>query len=517
MSEQKLSAADRDATAAAGVPARSSRRAVLLAFAFLSVYFSGFVPPGDNPNELSRIEAVFSRVESGTFAIDGAIRQLGDHMDKSVSGGRTYSNKAPGLIFAMIPPYRALRVLLPRPRHGTDVIFLLVRLSTVTLASLLALARLSRRLAERRRNETVVPVVLLAVAMGTPFLFYARSLFSHAWTAALLFLAWDALKTGESHGEGAGAWPWLAGFLASWAAISEYTAAPIALLLAIRAAAGRRRSLVAFAAGALLPLALLGAYDAACFGSPWTLSSAREWSPEYAALARRGLFGMSLPRPLVPLRVLLDPSRGLLLFSPFWIAFVPGARAWWRSREERLDAAFVIASAAVLLAAVMCYPHWEGGWSLGVRYLVPVFLIAALALPRALDTPRSQALFAAAAAFSVCNHFLLSSAYPHVPPTMWWPAANLSAWMIRRGFAAPNLGTALGLSSPPSLFAPLAAAVAAIVAAVRSLRETSPRASRAAAVGAAAFAATLFLHPGIPRWEAEWRGKLTSFLLSVRR
>ena len=33
-----------------------------------------------------------------------------------------------------------------------------------------------------------------AVAFGTPFLFYARSFFAHAWTASLLFLAWDLLR-----------------------------------------------------------------------------------------------------------------------------------------------------------------------------------------------------------------------------------------------------------------------------------------------------------------------------------
>src|SRR5215470_9176849 len=173
----------------APAPRESERRAGLAAaagFFLLSVYFTGLFPPFGNPNELSRQEAVYAFVELGTFSIDKAIPVLGNHEDKSVWQGHFYSNKGPGLAFVAIPIYRALRVFLPAPTSSSDAIFVLVRILTVSLLFSIALARLSLRLPPARGAAMVV----FSVAFGTPLLFYGRSFFGHAWTAALLFLAW---------------------------------------------------------------------------------------------------------------------------------------------------------------------------------------------------------------------------------------------------------------------------------------------------------------------------------------
>jgi hypothetical protein len=221
-------------------PRESERRAGLAAvagFAVLSVSFTGFFPPFGNPNEISRLETVYAFVEQGTFSIDGAIPVLGNHEDKAVSGGRFYSNKAPGLTFAAIPVYRALRIFFPAPKSPWDAVFVLVRVLTVSLLFALALARFVARLQPGKGAGLVV----FAVTFGTPLLFYGRSFFGHAWTAALLFLAWDLLRTSEERPPVSGTLllAGAAGLLAGWAAISEYTAAPIALLFCVLRAAAR--------------------------------------------------------------------------------------------------------------------------------------------------------------------------------------------------------------------------------------------------------------------------------------
>jgi len=498
-------------------PGRRARRAVVLAFALTAVFFSGVVLPRANPNELSRIEAVVSFVERGTFSIDAAMAELGDHEDKSFSGGRFYSNKAPGLILAMIPPYAALRLFFPPPSSGTAWIFVLVRLATVTLASLCALVLLGRRLADARDRAETAALVLFAVAFGTPFLFYARSLFSHAWSASFLFLSWDALRRGESAGtaRARGTWSFLSGLLAGWAAISEFTTVPVAVVLAARAVAGRRRALLSFGLGALGPLALLAAYNAACFGSPFALSSAREASPQYAALVASGLFGIGVPSPRSIGRVLFDPARGILLFSPFLLWGIAGIVLWWRSGQERADCLFVLAAIAALFFPMAGYGRWDGGFSLGVRYFVPAILIAALPLQRALASPWSRGLFLAAAAFSVANHVLISSAIPHVPRTVPWPAASLSTWMISSGWVAPNLGLAAGLSPAVSLAAPLAAVAVAAALCLPPLGRVRPRATLAAVGGLVLFLATLLRAPALSPADEEWRAKLTQYLVSL--
>jgi hypothetical protein len=96
-------------------------QAVVLVFAFTSIYFTGVILPRANPNELSRIEAAVAIVDEGTLSIDGAIARLGNHEDKASGDGRFHSNKAPGLTLALVPLYAALRLLFPPPtvaRHG---------------------------------------------------------------------------------------------------------------------------------------------------------------------------------------------------------------------------------------------------------------------------------------------------------------------------------------------------------------------------------------------------------------
>ena len=293
-------------------PRESERRAGLAAvagFAVLSVFFTGFFLPFGNPNETSRLE-VYAFVEQGTFSIDGAIPVPAITRTRRSPGAASIRTRL-GPDFAAIPVYRALRIFFPAPKSQWDAVFVLVRILTVSFCSL-ALARFVAPAARQGAG-------LMSSPAYPGRLLYGRSFFGHAWTAALLFLAWDLLRTSEERP--AASWALVAvaaGVLAGWAAISEYTAVPLALLFALRAAARgswKRFSLVA--AGAAVPLLLLLSYNATCFGSPWVLSSAREAHPGFATLAGKGLFGFGLPAPRVAWDYLFHPARGLLLFSPF--------------------------------------------------------------------------------------------------------------------------------------------------------------------------------------------------------
>jgi len=361
-------------------PRDSVRRALLwivTGFGVLAVYFTGVFPPFANPNELSRLQAVVAMAELGTFSIDVPVRTLGNHEDKAESGGRYYSNKAPGLAFAALPVYRALRLLLPAPRAGTgDAIFYWMRLLTVSLVCVIAVARFGSRLAARREEKSVAPIVTLAAVFGTPFLFYARSFFGHAWTAALLFLAWDVLRRGEENERRRGTALFFAaaGLLSGWAVISEYTVGPIALFLGFRAFRGRSgKKILSFGGGAAIPAALLLFYQAVCFGSPWLPSYAKESYPAYAELASRKFFGFEVPSPEVAWNYLLHPARGVLLFSPFLLWSFVGFVRWWRSREDRADCFFALAAT---VSPVAIYGVGLGGFV--VRLGVIVLIIALL-------------------------------------------------------------------------------------------------------------------------------------------
>ncbi|HEX4440209.1 MAG TPA: hypothetical protein VH854_09070 [Thermoanaerobaculia bacterium] len=500
-------------------PAEAGRRAsaaVILAFAVVSLWFTGAFPPWANPNEVSRFETVVAMAEFKTLSIDRAVALLGDHEDKAESNGRFYSNKAPGLAFAAYPVYRLLRLALPPPWEGSPVATLyLLRLLAVTAVCVVALRRFARRLEEGASHPSAPALVTAAVAFGTPFLFYGRSFFAHAFSAALLFLAWDRLrKTATVDGAPIGAA--LAGLVAGWAAISEYTVAPLVGLLALRAAMGPGRRklavLAAFVAGAAIPFALLLWYDAACFGSPWILSSAREADPAYATLASRGLFGIGAPDARVALDYLAHPARGALLYSPFLLWFFGGVVAWWRSGRDRADCLLAAAAVAVGFLAMTGYPNWHGGWSLGDRYLVPLVFFAAAPIGRALATPLSRGLFVLCAVFAIAMHFLLTASFPHFPLEAEWPASAASLWFLARGWAAQSVGTVFGLSPVASLAIPFAATLLAAVPAIRAARPTVPAASVSALAGAAAFLLVVALAPEPPYAGRLWRaGMLGAF------
>ncbi len=490
---------------------RSARRAtglVVLTFGFLAVYFTGLFPPFSNPNELSRLQTVVSMAEWKTFSIDQAVVALGVHEDKAASGGRFYSNKAPGLAFAAYPVYRALRLVLPAPTPASSGRLLyLLRLVTVSLVCALALRRFAARLELTGAHPAAAPLITLAVGLGTPFLFYARSFFAHAWTASLLFLAWDLLRRSEERpGRGALACAAGAGLLAGWAAISEYTVAPIALLLAARAVARPdRRRLAAFALAAAAPIGLLLLYNQACFGSPFTLSSAREADPAYAELARQGAFGLGAPSLEIAWRFLADPARGVLLFSPFLLWFFPGAVRWWRSGKDRADCAFAVGVVAVFFVLLTGYPNWHGGWSLGSRYLLPAIFFAGLPIARALDGALSRALFLAAAAFSIAAHFLLTATWVHLPPELAWPAATSAAWFLAHGWVAQNLATIFGAAGVVTLAPPALLTIVAVAAAARAARPTRPALPVALLIGLAPLVALLLRPPALSYSGRLWR------------
>ncbi len=459
---------------------------VLAAFAFVTVYVVNLFPRFRNPNEFSRYELVVSMAERGSVSIDAELKEFGDHEDKSVFGGHFYSNKAPGLSFAALPVYELLRPVLgpARPGHFAAMFFGL-RLLTVSAACLAALLLLARRLRRSCADPRMAPLILFAVAFGTPFLVYARSFFSHAWTASLLYIALELLDRERRAG-----WAALAGLLAGWAVLSEYPAALAAAVLGFLALRRGRARAGFFAAGAIPTAVLLGLYNRACFGGVFELSSRHEAFQAYTALARERLFGFQWPSAAIAVRYLFSASRGVLFQSPFFV-LLPAAAA---SPALRGRARLASLTAVALTFVAMCgYENWHGGWALGSRYLVPVLLLAAWPLAgvgEADGGAPAKLFFAVAAAYAAAYFFLSGSTFwclPHVPAL---GVRFYTGYWLSRGWAAPTLAGSSLPAQLPVLLATGAAAAAAFGAAIRD----RGRALLVAAGGVLAFA-LLFAGP----------------------
>ncbi len=138
-----------------------------------------------------------------------------------------------------------------------------------------------------------------------------------------------------------------------------------------------------FALGAT-PFALfIASYDTWFFGAPWR--TGQSVAGAIIAQAKTGSPSVFQTPPWVGLSgLLLSPSRGLLVFSPFLVASVYGAyRAFKEPGLVRLRALVLAALACMGLESM--HFDWWGGWSYGYRHIVDLVVVFAIALAPALE------------------------------------------------------------------------------------------------------------------------------------
>jgi hypothetical protein len=408
--------------------------APVLLYALLGVLVVPVFPHFLSPNEVSRWAFAASLVERRTPEISGVLPLLGPSFeDVSEKDGRVFSNKAPGAALVALPGYLAARPFAGPPSAASlRPSLTCMRLVAATLPALLlalVLQGAALRLGATPARARFAAAVLL---FGTPLFAYGLLLFSHALVAACLFGAWTAFFAA-----GAGARARrdaIGGALLGLAVLAEYPAAVPAAVLVLCAVLPEPRRAIAVAAGAAPAAVLLGAYDAVCFGSPFALSSAFERAAAFRGLAAAGVFGIGLPSPSILLRLLLDPSKGLLVFTPL-LLLLPWAFPAARGRTTRaggLALALVPLSLLVLYAG---YPNWHGGFTVGSRYLVAAlpFLVFPLAFRE------GGALEAGLAGASVLACVGTTLAFPFVPPGFALPWGSFAGDFYEKGLGAPNL------------------------------------------------------------------------------
>src|SRR5829696_8651130 len=353
-------------------------------------------PP--NTQDASRLALTNSILLRGEVDIDPYRHLTGD---RSYYRGHWYTDKAPGVSLAVLPPVAALR-LVDRAR-GADRHFpvwlrethlWLIRLwsgGIPFLALVFLVGRVAEGLAPRTGAATAV-----TFGLGTMLGSLAPTTFGHLPAALLLFGAFLVATRATS----ARAWA-AVGLLAGLAVLFEYPAALAALLLAAYAA--RRagvRALGAVAAGAVPPAIVLGAYDQLAFGAP----------------TPRGAWF-----------VLLD-GHGLLLVSPVVVAAVAGlVRLARRHHAEAVVAGAIVAAFAVY---TMGYFLPNGGTSPGPRFVAPALPFLALGLPPAFSrwrwpTAALAAVSLAVAAFDEITWAIANTLRLDVWPKTLWSRAGL--------------------------------------------------------------------------------------------
>jgi hypothetical protein len=397
--------------------------------------------------DVSRLGLTQSVALDGSLRID---RYAAQTRDRSRYGGHWYSDKAPGISFVALPTFEAMRglQLVDRNEEQRGIwhsrgLLMAARILTGGLAFLACVLLVGHAAEELRPRAGVVSAATFG--LGTMALPLAATTHGHLAAGGLALAAFLAARRRAAL---------LAGALAGAGVLFEYQAAVLAVVVAIFLAAGTRavRPLVLFALGAVVPLALLAAYDTVAFGAPQHLSY-RYFAGGFGR-QHEHFFGIGLADPHTIVTVLFG-HRGLLVFSPVLVLAAAGLVLLWR-RGLKGEAA--VCGGATALFVVLDAGNWDplGGLSPGPRYIAPALPFLALGLPEAYACwPR---LTGTVALVSVGGMLYQAGTYgPNFDfSTVWW-------W--------------LGLSRPLGFAVVLLPCCAAIALAAHALRANAMRVS----------------------------------------
>ena len=452
-----------------------------------------YFPGMRSANETPRVALVKAIADHGRFWIDDELRPDDNRGDTSPSGGHTYSNKAPGSSMLAVPPYWiAAHLGLGEPSWGEAL--WICRVTTGVIPTLLFLALLWRFLARWAPDESARRLVIVAYALGSMAMTYSILFIAHQLSAVCIGTAWIVSVWVIEDGMDA-RWMIAAGFAAGAAVLVDYQAAlagvPIAAYVIARGRSSR--AVVLAAAGAAPPIAILLAYHWACFGSP--LRTGYDANATYASLHAQGFLGLSRFRIEALYGSLFAPDNGLLVFSPWLLAAIPGLVLLWR-RGERRHAAVSGAVCIIYIAFVSCLAMWHGGWAMGPRYITAMLPFAlppvAAFATWASERPWARVVLCAGVIVAVVIYAASCAEYPHFPgepdsPGKWPnPLYEITFRLIREGRAAPTVLAPIGVHGVIALV-PYALVIGALVAwAVRAFAG-----ARRAAWGALALAAVV--------------------------
>jgi len=476
---------------------RGRRLDLMLVFAALFATYAYFYS-GTSPNPNSRYDLTRAIVEQNRLSIDS---YRSNTLDKSFFRGHYYSDKAPGASFFVVPVYAvafhtaSLATSFQDARRSypiQNVLFHLVQVFGAGLPGALLGTLLFRTLrdestreadddsvearATRRKNALLAT---LFVCLGTGYFAYSTLFYGHVLAGGALYLLYDAAVRRRDFR--------IAGAATGFAILVEYPVAPAALFLGAFAlwTAPRsdwKRNVARYClAGA--PFAIvLGAYNRAITGSPFTLSYAAV-HPQFQEMMGKGFFGVTLPSPTVVVRLLFGGWRGIFVTGPVLMAIFAGVAPCWRKNRPAAICGAVVVVYFLLMNA--SYGMWWGGVASYARHLVPALPFFAPFVYYALaESPRwLRRSILVLGGVSMTNALVIVATHAHGSEYDWFPlrSAYAALWngdvgqslyhsaVLHGALLVPHQGTNLGAvllgeRTPMSLLPLLVLAVAWCVA-----------------------------------------------------
>ena len=410
---------------------------------FLSLAALDHSSTGWNLN--TRLSLVFAVVDEGTLQID-AYHDVAPTrtMDKSVYEGHYYSDKVIGLPMLAIPIYAAMRVIWgafgaePGFYQANYLLRVVVVSSAAGISAVLLFKLLLLLGAEAKR--AILAVVF--TVFGSLFYGYASVFYPYVpGVASGLTALWLIASPGS--GSLTGARSFAIGSLCGFAILCDFIFGIIviglALLYLVRLGSESEwfswpSAATAFpsrcdgqtglarlglaALGGAIPLSIFAAYTYSIFGQ-FAIPYEFEALPGYRKGMAQGFMGVGAPQINALWYLTVHPLRGLFFWSPVLLFALAGCLYQMRSRGlERFIGILGIYTLIGYLIFNSGYFMWWGGWAMGPRLMLPIFIAFPLGLAYFCRLERSSRVWGSVAALGIVSIVLtlpVSLLDPQVP------------------------------------------------------------------------------------------------------
>jgi len=370
-----------------------TKAAAVVFFVVALTYAYFYQDPGDNGS--TRFALTMAIVKEGRLNIDTFNSVAGGYSTNDVATyqGKYYTDKPIGssVLGAVVyyPIYTILHLFgkeLSVPDQKHILTFLVLGLPSAVVAALIFVV--CEFISKSRFRAFIVA---MAISLGTMCFPFSIVYFGHELAASLLFGAFFLIFQIKNQAD-----PvkiknfriFLIGLLLGLAFLTDMTTAVIVLplmayyfyVLWTRKLIKRVTLWVIPALGGLIPILLMAAYNIQVYGTLFASGYQYLVDPIYREGMAKGLMGIQRPNLHVLFYETLFPAQGIFWQSPVLLMAVVGGFFMLRKKQFWAELAVAAIACGAYLLINSGYFMWWGGWSFGVRLVIPMLPFLCLPL-----------------------------------------------------------------------------------------------------------------------------------------